>query len=55
VPVHRKVTVRVLANAMKAFATFAKWIDVYGQAPEMGRMVKQLMADFLGDRVPLGH
>ena len=40
---------------MEPFATFAKWIDVDGHAAEMGQVVKKLMADLLGHRVPLGH
>src|SRR5215470_2281849 len=51
----RKPIVGVLADTMKTFAALSIRIDMHRYATEMGQMVKELMADFLGDRVPLGH
>src|SRR5262245_44481247 len=55
VPVHRKVIVCMLADAMKALAALSNWIDVHCHAARMGEMVKKLMAHLFGDRVPLGY
>jgi hypothetical protein len=51
----REPIVGVLADSMETFAALSIRIDMHRHAAQMRQVVKELMADFLGDRVSLGH
>ena len=51
----RQAVVRMRWDLMIVLACFIGGVDVHDDAAEVAHMVEELVADLLGDGMPLGH
>jgi hypothetical protein len=52
---YRKVVVGMVGDAVMLRTRLIQWVDVHADLVERAHVVKELMTDFLGDGIPLGH
>ena len=50
-----QVIMGVVGDAVMLRTCLIHWIDVHADLVEIAHVVQELMTDFLGDGVPLGH
>ena len=50
-----KVVVDMVGDAVMLRTRLIQWVDVHVDLVEIAHVVKELMTDFLGNGMPLGH